>query len=306
MHSRRGILRASATVAAGFVAAVSLPTAADAAGRPDRVPLPDGFAPEGIEISPRGTAYVTSRVSGSIYRADLKTGTGSVFVTGPGTPSLGLKLDRRNRLFVSGGTGGDARIVDAATGEVLAGYRFAAAGTAFVNDVVLTRRAAYFTDSWNPVLYRLPLTDGLPHESEVTTIPLSGIAYTPGAVNVNGIVDTPDGRALLVVQSNTGLLFRVDATTGAATQVDLGGELLTFGDGLLRDCDTLYAVQNRANQLAVVDLPTGTVTARITDPSFDTPATFAAYAGRLYFTNARFTTPVTPTTTYDVVSLRRP
>jgi hypothetical protein len=44
---------------------------------------------------------------------------------------------------------------------------------------------------------------------------------------------TPDGRALLVVQSNTGYRFRVDPHTGVATRVDLGGTLLTNGDGLL-------------------------------------------------------------------------
>ena len=44
-----------------------------------------------------------------------------------------------------------------------------------------------------------------------------------GASVANGITETPDHRALLVVQTNTGLLFRVDRHTGVATQVDLGG-----------------------------------------------------------------------------------
>ncbi|WP_172899258.1 WYL domain-containing protein [Micromonospora echinaurantiaca] len=41
------------------------------------------------------------------------------------TPSLGLEVDRRGRLFVAGGTAGDARVVDTRTGEVLARYQFA-------------------------------------------------------------------------------------------------------------------------------------------------------------------------------------
>ena len=56
----------------------------------------------------------------------------------------------------------------------------------------------------------------------------------------------------------------------------------------------------------MVDLAAGVVTAHLTDPSFDVPATVAAYAGRLYLANARFTTPVTDTTTYDVVSVAKP
>lgn len=47
-------------------------------------------------------------------------------------------------------------MIDTRTGAVLASYRFADAPT-FVNDVALTRDAAWFTDSNRPVLYRLPL-----------------------------------------------------------------------------------------------------------------------------------------------------
>ena len=36
--------------------------------------------------------------------------------------------------------------------------------------------------------------------------------------NANGIALTPNGRALLVVQSATGLLFRVNPRTGEATR----------------------------------------------------------------------------------------
>ncbi len=69
--------------------------------------------------------------------------------------------------------------------------------------------------------------------AEAVKIPLTGdIAYTTG-INVNGIEQTPDGKGLLLVQSNTGKLFRADPKTGVTKQVDLGTELLTNGDGLL-------------------------------------------------------------------------
>src|SRR2546421_808047 len=88
---------------------------------PTTIALPDGFPPEGIAIDGH-LAYFGSRLDGSIYRADLRTGTGAVLSKGPGTPSLGLKVDQRGRLFVAGGTGGDARVLDARTGKVLASY----------------------------------------------------------------------------------------------------------------------------------------------------------------------------------------
>ena len=44
--------------------------------------------------------------------------------------------------------------------------------------------------------------------------------------NANGIAETTDNKALLVIQSATGTLFRVDPDTGDATVVDLGGTSL--------------------------------------------------------------------------------
>jgi len=61
------------------------------------------------------------------------------------------------------------------------------------------------------VLYVVPTGWG---GDKVRRLPLTGeIVYGEG-INANGIYRTPDGRALLVVQSNTGLLFRVDPGSG--------------------------------------------------------------------------------------------
>ncbi|GAA2188100.1 SMP-30/gluconolactonase/LRE family protein [Micromonospora lupini] len=286
------------------------PAQAHAGGRPPAVvDLPDGFQPEGIATAGR-YAYFGSRATGEIYRADLVTGRGTTISAPTGTPSLGLKIDPRGRLFVAGGTAGDARVLDTRTGEVLARYQFATAPT-FVNDVVLTPDAAYFTDSNRPVLYRLPLGRGgaLPPADGFTTIPLTGAYQQVGSsVNINGIVATPDGRALIVVQSNTGTLFRVDPATGATTVVAVPGYTFTNGDGLLLLGRTLYVVQNSLNQIAVATLnqagTAGTVTGTITDPGFDVPTTVAKALGRLYLPNGRFTTPPTPTTPYTAVAVR--
>ena len=68
-----------------------------------------------------------------------------------------------------------------------------------------------------------------------------GITIGPG-FNANGIETTPDGKALLVIQSNTGILFRVSPRTGVATPVDVRGADLTNGDGILRRGRTLFVV----------------------------------------------------------------
>ncbi|MGW5561405.1 SMP-30/gluconolactonase/LRE family protein [Micromonospora sp. NPDC003944] len=299
-----------ALTAAMLATVATAPAQAHPAGhRPAVLALPDGFQPEGIATAGR-YAYFGSRATGAIHRVDLVTGRGTTIGAATGTPSLGLKVDRRGRLFVAGGTAGDARVLDTRTGEVLARYQFATTPT-FVNDVVLTRDAAYFTDSNRPVLYRLPLGRGgaLPPADAFTTITLSGAYEQIGTgVNLNGIASTPDGRALVVVQSNTGTLYRVDPTTGASTVVDVPGHTFTNGDGLLLLGRTLYVVQNRLNQIAVVRLnhagTAGALTSTITDPTFDVPTTVAKAFGRLYLPNARFTTPPTPTTPYTAVAVR--
>jgi sugar lactone lactonase YvrE len=273
---------------------------------PDRVPLPDGFQPEGIAAGKGPVAYLGSLVDGDIYRADLRTGAGSVISQGPGTPSVGMKLDKHGRLFVAGGSGGDGRVVDTRTGRILASWTFTT-GPTFVNDVVLTKDAAWFTDSSQPVLYRVPLGKSL--ATSFTTVPLTGAWTQTAGFNANGITETPDRRALLVVQSSTGNLFRVERN-GVATRVDLGGDgVLTNGDGLLLEGRTLYAVQNQDNRVAVVRLDkagtTGRVTRLITSPEFDVPTTVARVGGSLYLPNARFTTPPTPETDYWVTRVHR-
>lgn len=302
-------MRVAAFVAGLLAVLVAAPPAvASAAPKyPTSFSLPDGFPPEGIAVDEGRSAYFGSRSSGAIYKVDLRSGQGRIINEGPGTPSLGLKV-KRNRLFVAGGTAGNARVLDARTGKVLKSYALAT-GASFVNDVVLTRDAAYFTDSTNPVLYKLDLRrwGRLPAEAE--KIPLTGdLVYTTG-INVNGIAQTPDGKALLLVQSNTGKLFRADKKTGVTKQVDLGTELLTNGDGLLLEGRRLVVVQNFLNTVTWVKLDRratkGVIDRKVTDPRFDVPTTVAAFKDRLYLPNGRFNTTPTPTTPYDVVAIAR-
>ncbi|WCH95623.1 superoxide dismutase [Streptomyces moderatus] len=310
--TRRGLLATgAATAGAALVPVAGTPVAAAGQRRPTVLRLPNGFRPEGIAVGGGPYAYLGSLGDGSLYRADLRTGEGAIFSAGPGTPSVGLDLDHRGRLFVAG-RGQGARVVDARSGAILASYALTSATPTFANDVFLTPRAAWFTDSFQPALYALPLgrNGQLPDADEVVTLTLSGdwSQVAGEVVNANGITATPDGSALLVVQSGVGALHRVDPRTGVTQLVDLGDAApLTNGDGLLLIGRTLYVVQNRQNAVDVFTLATdgrsGVFRRRVTDPLFDVPTTVAAYKGRLYLPNARFTTTPTPDTTYDVISV---
>ncbi|AQZ64011.1 unnamed protein product [[Actinomadura] parvosata subsp. kistnae] len=295
---------AAALLALGLIASTGAP--AQASEFPSTIRLPDGFQPEGVLTGPGPFAYVGSMADGSIYRVDLRTGRGATFSKGPGTQALGLHADGHGHLFVAGGTGGDLRILDARSGRPLATHRLTT-GAAFVNDITFAQGAAWITDSTNPVLYKLPLRgDRLP--GPPVRIPLTGDMTYGSGFNANGITPTPDGRALLVVQSNTGDLFRVEPS-GATRRVDLHGETLAEGDGLLLHGRTLYAVQNRWNAVAVLQLnDDGTearVVRRLRSERFDCPATVAAFGSRLYLPNARFDTTPTPRTPYTLVAIPR-
>lgn len=310
MTRRTAAVVALLTLLALTPSTVTSPAGARAAAKPSArypatIALPDGFQPEGIATGPGAVAYFGSRVDGDIFRVDLATGAGRVFSQGPGTPSLGMKTDGRGRLYVAGGVGGDGRVVDTHTGAVRRAYLFAT-GDSFVNDVVLTPRTAWFTDSRNPRLYGVSRSG----RGSVVRLPLTGdFEQVPGETNANGITRTPDGRGLLVVQSSTGKLFRVDPVTGHTRTADLGGYSLTRGDGMLLEGRTLYVVQNRLNTIAVLRLNRsglrGHLVGTITDPRFDVPTTVARSRDRLYLPNARFTTPPTPETAYTAVAVRR-
>jgi sugar lactone lactonase YvrE len=268
-----------------------------------RIALPNGFQPEGIASTGGRDLFVGSIPTGAIWRGDAKTGAGGVLVPPrEGRSAIGIKVER-GLIFVAGGATGDAYVYDARTGTDVARYDLAAEGAnTFVNDVVVTRHAAYFTDSRLAQIYVLPLgrKSALPAQADVRTLPLTGdIAYTTGN-NANGIEWT--GRWLIVAQTNTGKLFRVDPSTGVADEIELTGGDVMNGDGLLLRDHTLYVVQNRINQIAVVKLAkrygSGRIGAHLTDPDFAVPTTITIAAGRLFAVNARFGTAPGPDVPY--------
>jgi sugar lactone lactonase YvrE len=277
---------------------------------PSTIPLPDGFRPEGIAVGKGSEFFVGSIPTGRIYRGDLRTGAGEILVPElGGRAAIGLSFDERtNYLFVAGGPTGNAYVYDAETGDTVAAIPLTTPGT-FINDVVVTRDAAYFTDSGRPYLYRVPLDAGgaLPDPASSQEIELTGdFTFVPAQFNANGIDATPNGKWLIVVNSYLGTLYRVDPDTGYATLIDLDGETVERGDGILLDGKTLYVVQNAFNQIAVVRLnrclTTGEIVNLIDDYPFDVPTTIAEFGNALYAVNARFgTVPDPDTASYDVI-----
>jgi sugar lactone lactonase YvrE len=287
-----------------LVVATSAPTAAQPF--PEVIRLPNGFQPEGI-ASGRGSAYyVGSLADGAIYKGDLRTGAGAVLVPGqPGRVVVGLRFNQpTGALFVAGGPTGSAFVYDTRTGQEIGVFALGGAGS-FLNDVALTRTAAYFTDSAHPQLYRLPLDPNGTPAPPAQTLPLGGEWTQAPGFNANGIVATPNGDTLIVVNSTLGALYRVDPATGQATRIDLAGQTVERGDGLLLDGRTLFVVRNVQNRIAVVQLDpgfaSGQVTGAITSPHFRVPTTIAEFGSHLYAVNARFGVAPEPTTEYEVV-----
>ncbi|HSK15626.1 MAG TPA: hypothetical protein VK915_05605 [Gaiellaceae bacterium] len=298
------------TLLAGLVLCAAVPVGATASW-PKTIPLPTGFQPEGIAVGNGHTFYVGSIPTGAVWRGDLRTGAGSILVPAqPGRQAIGLAFAGK-RLFVAGGPSGRAWVYDARTGATLASYQLAAGPPTFVNDVVVTRDAAWFTESMGAVLYRVPIApDGtLGSQADVETIPLTGDFTLAPGFNTNGIDATPRGDRLVVVQSNLGRLYTVDPATGTADLIELAGGDVTFGDGILLHGKTLYVVQNQLNRIAVVrlsrDLGSGTITGHLTDPSLDVPTTIAEFGRALYTVNARFGVPEPASAAFSVVRLQR-
>jgi sugar lactone lactonase YvrE len=269
---------------------------------PSTIPLPVDFQPEGIATGAGSSFYVGSIRSGDIYRGDLRTGRGAVFVDAPaGRAALGLKVDRAHHLiFVAGGATGAAYVYSSRTGAPLATYQFATGGGTLLNDVVVTKRAAYFTDSFRPVLYKIPIRHG-GRLGPGQTLSVSGPAATidpNGGFNLNGIAATRNGKTLIVGHSALGTVFTVNPRTGASAAVAIDGLVPGTPDGILLAGHTLWVVENFANTVVGVtlthDLSAGTITRTITSPLFEIPTTVAKHGDRLALVNAKFDLGVPP------------
>jgi DNA-binding beta-propeller fold protein YncE len=252
---------------------------------PEAIAIPTGFEAEGIELGKGheffvggmsfssvfgpaffGIPHEMSEFAGAIYKGNLRTGEGAILVLPTGKPVSGLSYDpRTDYLYAATGfvdlvtgnfTDQGVIVYDASSGDLIMEIGFG--GGIVINDVLVTRRAVYFTDSINPNLWKLPLEKGgrLPSTPMAEVIPMPGFEMVAGGFNANGLVGKFDGKQLVIVNISTGVLYRVDTASGEASPLEIEGDEQLFpdGDGLYLDGRTLYVMQNFSDKIAVVQL----------------------------------------------------
>ena len=193
---------------------------------------------------------------------------------------------------------------------------FVGADAGFINDVIVTRRGAYFTDSDNARLYFIAF--GRHGElGALARIALGGDYANSAGFSANGIVAARGGKSLIVVKSNTGELFDVNAATGVADRIEVSGgdgELIN-ADGMLLKGRKLHVVENRDDPdpnaagvgvISVVklarNLASGRIATTIHTELFQVPTTIARSGGRDYVVNAKFALP-NPDGSFEVVKV---
>lgn len=288
------------------LAVVSIGIAVSAKAFPEVIVLPGATSAEGIATGSGSTFYAGDLFTGDIFRGDLRSGEVARFIdASPGRMALGLKAEvNHDLLFVAGGPTGQGYVYELGTGAPVASYQLGV----FINDVVVTKDAAWFTDTAQPRLYRVPIGPGNTLGPFSTLLLTGPAANTSFDFNINGIAATPDGKTLIVAHSGLGSLFTVDPNTGTSALIE--GVNVPFVDGILFEGGRIFAVQNFMNQVAEIkvsgDLTSGTVENVITSPFFQVPTTVARHGNLLAAVNGKFDTGFPPSaTTFEVVIVRR-
>jgi sugar lactone lactonase YvrE len=301
-----------------FSAALVIGTAftgnAAAKSSPGVVTLQGATSAEGIAAGVGSSFFAGDLVRGDIYRGDLRSGSASLFKAAPsGRMAFGMKVDvAHNLLFVAGGFTGQAYVYDARTGADVAVLQLADPGLgALINDVVLVGDAAWFTDSMQPHLYRVPIAADGTIGKPSTLVVTGPAAHLPGAFpppGMNGIAASPNGKTLIVAHSADGTLYTVDPETGASAAI-AGAEVANV-DGILFEAGRVWAVQTFLNQVTELrlssDLSSATVERLITSPLFEVPTAVARLGDRLALINAKYDTGFPPTAaSFEVVVVER-
>lgn len=277
------------------------------ASSPGRVIVLTGASSaEGIAAGRGDTFFAGDLFRGDIFRGDFRRGGARLFIDAPeGRMAVGMEMDPARRLlFVAGGFTGQAYVYDTRTRATVASYQFGEAQASLINDVVVTRRGAWFTDSKQARLYFVPLSRAGRPAGEFRTLTLSGpAADTSGEFNLNGIRSTGGGRTLIVAHSAKGTLHTVDSRTGQSATI--AGISVPSVDGLVLQGRRLWAFQN-SNRVTRIRLSrrlrSGVVERVITSKRFQVPATAIRRGRWLAVVNAKFDTGLPPTADqYEVV-----
>jgi Cu-Zn family superoxide dismutase len=258
--------------------------------------------PEGVAAGEsRGEFFVGATGDGTIYRGTTDSPTVTEFITGAaGKSAVGMKV-AGGRLYVAGGMTGQIVVYDLATRLQVASFATGAGG--FLNDLVVTHSGDVFvTDSFRPIIWHVTAAQvqaGTGTPEQIAVAP--EITFATG-FNLNGIVARGDGHELIVVQSNTGKLYRIDlGTTPASRRIQqIDAPALVGGDGLLLDKGRLIVVVGSPAALNFLKLKGGDSRAKLestrTDASLRGPSTVARVGKLLLVVNADFATSTQPFT----------
>lgn len=290
---RRAFTALMSLLLVALVAAFAMPAAAAPA---DVIVLPGATSAEGIANGGGTTFYAGDLFAGDIFRGDVQRGTAELFIDAPaGRMAVGMAADlAHDLLFVAGGFTGQAYVYDTLTGATVATYQFPAG--AMINDVALTKDGAWFTDSFQPRLYFVPVSAAGVLGSFLTLQLTGPAAEISGQFNLNGIQATPNGKTLIVAHSTNGELYTVDPVSGASATI--AGVSVPGVDGIVLLGKRLWAVQNTDQVTRVqlsAHLTSGVIEEVITSDLFQTPATAARFGSRLAVVNAKFDTGFPPT-----------
>lgn len=295
----------------------------------------DKAFPENVDADPKmGFFYTTSLVNGTVYRGSLNSTSVEVFLD-PGSSGLksaaGIRVDEKSHLWIID-PGGRVFVYDTDKKVKLHTFVLEGEGVPIVNDLTLSQGFAYVTDSGRPFLYRLPVTaaDTLGEtkvEPWLTVDPpiFYGHAAIPFSINLNGIVASPDGKTLLTIQSDAGILYRVDVEKAKAEKpieaiirvevspkrptkltyraADPCAELYRFvmqifsmnplfcGDGLLLVDQYLHVARNITNEIVTLKLSDNYRSAELVTTTkskeFAFPTGLAKLNDRLLVTNSQ-------------------
>lgn len=282
----------------------------------------DEVFPEGIGVNKaNGDVFVGSTNDGTIYRGSLTTATNNdpvrlePFLAGGEdgrTAATGIKVDGEGRLWVAGRDTGRAFVYDATTGELIQALETPAADRTLINDLTFTPDAAFITDSFRPVIWRVERSNQRVGTEMEPWLDLTDTIIPTNAergFGLNGITSTDDASVLLTVHFDTGRLFRIHIGDQEVTEVDLGEDLLTTGDGLLLEGRDLLVVREKPGGVYPVRLNADLTAGSVGEPFGENlllPTTVAEYNREALVVNSQLNDQESPNLPFTVARIPVP
>ena len=300
------------TATAVVMLTVASGVAAAAPSYPATIPLPPAFQPEGIAIR-ANTFYVGSIPTGAVYRGEPADRNRRACSSKDRPDALRSASQWTTATGCSSQVGRQRQVRSSTTRALEQTSSTYALAPGFINDVVVTRTGAYFTNSNRRGA--LPDPDrqrGPARLDRRRRIPLTGSFRAGHRVQRRtGSTRRANGRWL----DHRSEQHRASSSASTRRRVrrprsHSAAESVPNGDGILLDGKTLYVVQNQLNRIAVISV---NAVAHV-GPGRDAdhgrraspiPTTIDDLGRRLYAVNARFGSPPA-TTDYQVVQVRKP